>query len=302
MNGRDLALGLAAGIAVAGLARHRGSRAVDAVQAGDTVHFLLDWDKKQHPVVTGTVLHPYAMGERDEWIVRYAAADGTLNEVAVATRSMHPGPAPVPGPGVVPLRPRGSADRERAVLVPAPRPDWSGREVGAVPSAWFRFSHLPGGPAVERRVSRVDQYGVFASWIVLVEGVARHGGRAGADHVGLLSGNEIDARDTSPHCRAALDVLRAQVGMPIRGVFHVASLELDRKYRGLGIARTLYRDMVTLAAENGLAVAPGACYRDADRPHWHGSTSPAAQRIWEDLAKEFPHVRARTRLLLWGGA
>lgn len=294
MNGRDLALGLAAGLAVAGLARHRGSLAVESVQPGDTVRFLLGWDKKKHPVVTGTVLHPYAMGERGDWIVRYVAADGKPNEVAVATRSMHPGPAPA---SVVQFRPRGSADRERAVLVPVARSDWSGREIGTVPDAWFAFSHLTGDIRVSRGVSRVNG-DVHASWKVF----ARSTINPYADLVGLLTGNDIAARDTLPYCQKALDALRAQTGASIRGLFHVGSLEMNKAYRGRGIARALYRDMVTVAAEHGLAVAPGACYRDADHPHLgRGSTTPAAQRIWEDLAREYPHARARTRLVLWGG-
>lgn len=205
-------------------------------------------------------------------------------------------------------RQRGSADRERAILVPIAKPAWTYPEVGVVPSAWLGFSHLPGvaywsrkgtghrqdDTCVERRVDEVNG-SVFARWRVLAR-------TPRGTIVGLLTGTEIAARDALPACRTALDVLRDETGASIRGLFHVSSLELDRPYRGRGIARALYRDMVAVAAAHGLAVAPGACYRDADHPHLgRGSTTPAAQRIWEDLAKEYPHACARTRLVLWGG-
>jgi len=187
---------------------------------------------------------------------------------------------------------RGSADRERGMLVPISKPGW----VRSIfdDSAWFAFSHLPDDVCVERRFS--TDMGLFASWKVITKG------RSGQDLSGLLTGNEIALRETLPYCAKGLEALRAQTGAPIRGLFHVGSLELNRPHRGRGIARALYRNMVTFTAEHGLAVAPGACYRDPDHPHLaRGSTTQAAQRIWEDLSKEFPHTRARTRLLLWGG-
>jgi len=189
-------------------------------------------------------------------------------------------------------RRRGSADRERGMLVPISKPGWV-RSISD-DSAWFAFSHLPDDVCVERRFSA--DMGLFASWKVITKG------RSGQDLSGLLTGNEIAPRETLPYCAKGLEALRAQTGAPIRGLFHVGSLELNRPHRGRGIARALYRNMVTFTAEHGLAVAPGACYRDPDHPHLgRGSTTQAAQRIWEDLSKEFPHTRARTRLLLWGG-
>jgi len=200
----------------------------------------------------------------------------------------------VAGLAVVGLaRRRGSADRERGMLVPISKPSW----VRSIfdDSAWFAFSHLPDDVCVERRSVSTDM-GLFASWRVITKG------RSGQDFSGLLTGNEIALRETLPYCAKGLEALRAQTGAPIRGLFHVGSLELNRPHRGRGIARALYRNMVTFTAEHGLAVAPGACYRDPDHPHLgRGSTTQAAQRIWEDLSKEFPHTRARTRLLLWGG-
>ena len=190
---------------------------------------------------------------------------------------------------------RGSADRERGVLVPISKPSW----VRSIfdDSAWFAFSHLPDDVCVERRFS--TNMGLFASWNVFTKG---RSGQNFQNFSGLLTGNEISTRETLPYCAKGLDALREQTGAPIRGLFHVGSLELDRPHRGRGIARALYRNMVTFTAEHGLAVAPGACYRDPDQPHLgRGSTTQAAQRIWEDLSKEFPHTRARTRLLLGGG-
>ena len=190
------------------------------------------------------------------------------------------------------VRRRGSADRERATLVPISKPSWAWSIFDD--SAWFAFSHLPDDVCVERRFS--TDMGLFASWKVITQG------RNGPNLSGLLTGNEIAPRETLPYCAKGLEDLRAQTGAPIRGLFHVGSLELDRPHRGRGIARALYRNMVTFTAKHGLAVAPGACYRDPDQPHLgRGSTTQAAQRIWEDLSKEFPHARARTRLLLWGG-
>lgn len=192
------------------------------------------------------------------------------------------------------VRQRGSADRTPAHLVPIQKPSWTYPNLWEIPSDWFAFSHLPDDLCVERRFT--TDRGLFAYWLVFARG------RTQIIHAGAVTGNEIAPRETVPYCSKGLEALRAQTGAPIRGLFHVGSLELDRPYRGRGIARAIYRNMVTLASEHRLAVAPGACYRDPDHPHLgHGSTTQAAQRIWEDLSKEFPHTRARTRILLWGG-
>jgi len=79
-------------------------------------------------------------------------------------------------------------------------------------------------------------------------------------------------------------------------------VELDPDFRGAGLARALYRDMIRFLGQNGRAVGPGVCYRDVDNPHLgHGSTKPVAQRIWDDLANEFPSQGFGKRKLLWGG-
>lgn len=56
---------------------------------GAVVSFLLGWDPKAHPVVTGTVRRPYALGAADEWVVEYPSpTTGQMQTCAVREAAM----------------------------------------------------------------------------------------------------------------------------------------------------------------------------------------------------------------------
>ena len=114
---------------------------------------------------------------------------------------------------------RGSADRERGVLVPISKPSW----VRSIfdDSAWFAFSHLPDDVCVERRFS--TNMGLFASWNVFTKG---RSGQNFQNFSGLLTGNEISTRETLPYCAKGLDALREQMAILLRAGTHVHDIRL----------------------------------------------------------------------------
>lgn len=186
---------------------------------------------------------------------------------------------------------RGAAARAPLDLVPTRRPAWSRGIIDRKGDAWLK----PGDLDLRvRRNFSLQEGQLYVTWTVFKKTPTE------VRLAGMLAANQISDEDN--RCASAMKKLKAQTGAPIRGLMHVASVEFDKDIRGLGLARALYRDLVLLAARHGLAAGPGACYAEEARWFHRGSTTPKANRIWNDLSLEFPHATLRNRFILWGGA